>query len=49
MTETLAARNPMLGAMLVGGELRVLFSFTGPGGLELHQIRGRPKRLVDRR
>jgi phenylacetate-coenzyme A ligase PaaK-like adenylate-forming protein len=49
MVETLAAHNPILAAMQAGGELRVLFNFTGPGGLELHQIRGRPKRLVDRR
>jgi coenzyme F390 synthetase len=27
----------------------ILFNFTGPGGLELHRIKGRPKRLVDRR
>lgn len=49
VVETLAAHNPLLGAMRAGGELRILFAFTGPGGLELHQIRGRPKRLVDRR
>jgi coenzyme F390 synthetase len=31
------------------GNLKILFHFTGPGGLELHQVKGRPKRLVDRR
>ncbi|MDT8357158.1 MAG: coenzyme F390 synthetase [Methanomicrobiaceae archaeon] len=31
------------------GNLQILFRFTGPGGLELHQVKGRPKRLVDRR
>ena len=49
MLETLATHNPMLAAMHAGGELRILFTFTGPGGLELHAIKGRPKRLVDRR
>lgn len=49
IVETLAVHNPLLGSMLSGGELRALFSFTGPGGLELHAIKGRPKRLVDRR
>ena len=28
---------------------KILFNFTGPGGLELYKIKGRPKRLVDRR
>jgi phenylacetate-coenzyme A ligase PaaK-like adenylate-forming protein len=27
----------------------ILLNFTGPGGLELHRLKGRPKRLVDRR
>ena len=49
MLETLATHNPMLAAMHAGCELRILFTFTGPGGLELHAIKGRPKRLVDRR
>lgn len=49
ITETLTRHNPLLGAAIAGGEVRVLPTFTGPGGLELHQIRGRPKRLVDRR
>lgn len=31
------------------GQLSVIFNFTPPGGLELAAIRGRPKRLVDRR
>lgn len=31
------------------GNFPILFNFTGPGGLELHKLRGRPKRLVDRR
>lgn len=31
------------------GSFNILFNFTGPGGLEFYKIRGRPKRLVDRR
>ena len=31
------------------GNFPVIFNFTGPGGLELHKLKGRPKRLVDRR
>jgi coenzyme F390 synthetase len=47
--KTLFAHNRPLASLHRGGELRVLFSFSGPGGLELHTIKGRPKRLVDRR
>jgi phenylacetate-coenzyme A ligase PaaK-like adenylate-forming protein len=28
---------------------KLFFNFTGPGELELYRIKGRPKRLVDRR
>lgn len=28
---------------------KIIFNFTDPGGLEFYQIKGRPKRLVDRR
>jgi coenzyme F390 synthetase len=31
------------------GYLKLLLNFTGPGGLELQNLKGRPKRLVDRR
>lgn len=31
------------------GTFNVIFNFTGPEGLEFYKIRGRPKRLVDRR
>jgi phenylacetate-coenzyme A ligase PaaK-like adenylate-forming protein len=34
---------------LSGDTFSLLFSFTEPGGLELSRIKGRPKRLVDRR
>ena len=40
--------KPGLSALL-GDELEIVFSFVPPGGLELHQVKGRPKRLVDRR
>lgn len=46
---TLLAHNRPLAAAHAGGEFRVIFSFTNPGGLELHAVKGRPKRLVDRR
>lgn len=31
------------------GTFNIHFNFNGPGGLELYKVRGRPKRLVDRR
>lgn len=31
------------------GDFNILFNFTGPGGLEFYKVKGRPKRLVDRR
>jgi len=31
------------------GTFNMVFNFTGPEGLEFYKIRGRPKRLVDRR
>lgn len=31
------------------GTFNIIFNFTEPEGLELHRIKGRPKRLVDRR
>lgn len=31
------------------GNLTISINFTGPGGLELHTRKGRPKRLIDRR
>ncbi|HTX61811.1 MAG TPA: coenzyme F390 synthetase, partial [Methanobacterium sp.] len=30
-------------------EFNIIFNFTGPGGLEFYEMKGRPKRLVDRR
>jgi phenylacetate-coenzyme A ligase PaaK-like adenylate-forming protein len=31
------------------GKLKIHINFTGPGELELHTLKGRPKRIVDRR
>lgn len=33
----------------VNGSFDILFNFTGPGDLEFYKIKGRPKRIVDRR
>lgn len=41
--------KPALHAAYQDGNFNINFNFTGPGGLELYKIRGRPKRLVDRR
>lgn len=41
--------RPDLSEIHEEGQLSVIFNFTPPGGLELAAIRGRPKRLVDRR
>lgn len=41
--------KPLLSRAHEEGSFKVLFNFTGPKGLELHKIKGRPKRLVDRR
>ncbi|MCX6688856.1 MAG: coenzyme F390 synthetase [Methanoregula sp.] len=38
-----------LAALYHDGALQVHFNFTPPGGLELARLKGRPKRLVDRR
>ena len=38
-----------LAALYHDGALQVPFHFTAPGGLDLQQLKGRPKRLVDRR
>ncbi len=36
-------------ARVLGDGFSLIFSFTEPGGLELYRLKGRPKRLVDRR
>ncbi len=41
--------KPPLSRAYEDGTFKILFNFTGPKGLELYKIKGRPKRLVDRR
>jgi coenzyme F390 synthetase len=41
--------KPTLSEAYQDGSFNVNFNFTGPRGLEFYKIRGRPKRLVDRR
>jgi phenylacetate-coenzyme A ligase PaaK-like adenylate-forming protein len=41
--------KPGLAGQYHDGNLKILLNFTGPGGLELDTLKGRPKRLVDRR
>jgi len=41
--------KPPLSRAYEDGSFKILFNFTGPGDLELYKIKGRPKRLVDRR
>lgn len=41
--------KPALSEAHQDGSFNIQFNFTGPGGLEFYKIRGRPKRLVDRR
>jgi len=36
-------------ARSIGDTFSLIFSFTEPGGLELYRLKGRPKRMVDRR
>lgn len=53
VTETIIHRflkyKPGLAREYRDGNLKIQLNFTGPGGLELYKVRGRPKRLVDRR
>ncbi len=41
--------KPELQEIYISGSLEILFHFTGPGELELYNVPGRPKRIVDRR
>ena len=41
--------KPLLAEHSADQTFRIVFNYTGPGGLELHKLRSRPKRLVDRR
>lgn len=49
ITEGLLGISREIGELYGDGTLRIVFHLAGPGGLELHALRGRPKRLVDRR
>ncbi len=41
--------KPRLAEAYAENSFKIIFNFIGPGGLELYQVKGRPKRLVDRR
>jgi phenylacetate-coenzyme A ligase PaaK-like adenylate-forming protein len=41
--------RPLLSEAHQDGSFNILFNFSEPGGLEFYRIKGRPKRLVDRR
>lgn len=49
ITANLLAHLPPLEGAFSDDTFRISVNVTSPGGLELHHIRGRPKRLVDRR
>lgn len=49
ITGSILKNKPGLTENFYEGSLKIPIHITGHGGLELHQIRGRPKRLVDRR
>lgn len=41
--------KPRLAQAYAENIFRIIFNFTGPEGLELYRVKGRPKRIVDRR
>lgn len=41
--------KPLLAKAYEDEGFNIIFNFTGPKGLELHRIKGRPRRIVDRR
>jgi coenzyme F390 synthetase len=43
------ASKPALENEYIGEGFNIELHFTDPGGLELHKVKGRPKRLIDRR
>jgi phenylacetate-coenzyme A ligase PaaK-like adenylate-forming protein len=49
LTGRFLKNKPGLAGQYHDGNLKICLSFTGQGGLELHTLKGRPKRLVDRR
>jgi coenzyme F390 synthetase len=49
LTGCFLKNKPGLAGQYHDGNLKILLNFTGPGGLGLNTLKGRPKRLVDRR
>ncbi len=49
ITGTLLKNTPALVPLYDDELVKILVHVTGPGELELHHVRGRPKRLIDRR
>lgn len=49
ITSAILRQKPELAGSYNDGIFQILVHVTGPGELELHQIKGRPKRLIDRR
>jgi len=47
--ESLYQHVPRLGQAETDGSFNLVFHYAPPGGLELHRVKGRPKRIVDRR
>jgi coenzyme F390 synthetase len=47
--ERFLAHKPGLAHHYHDGNFRIVLNFTRPGGLDLYKLKGRPKRLVDRR
>ena len=47
--DRLLKNKPALADYYHDGNFPVIFKFIGPRGLELHKLKGRPKRLADRR
>ena len=48
-TKTFLKFKPGIQQAYSDGTFNIVFNFTGPDGLEFYKIRGRPKRLLDRR
>jgi phenylacetate-coenzyme A ligase PaaK-like adenylate-forming protein len=49
LTGRLLKYKPGLAGQYHDGNLKIFVNFTRPGELELYSLKGRPKRLVDRR
>ncbi|MBN2733461.1 MAG: coenzyme F390 synthetase [Methanomicrobiaceae archaeon] len=49
ITESILKKKPELSEEYSEGYFRIIYNFAKKGGLEFQKIRGRPKRLVDRR